>query len=417
MKKLLVLFLSLVMAISFATGAQAASNPNPLSIWVDGKQVQFGDRSPIVVNDTTLVPVRMLLEKLSFSIGWNKESKVVTATSTNPKNEAVISLQVDHDTAFVNNKPQKLTVAPQMVGQTTYVPLRFIVEATGYAIEWNETERIISIETIMKSQGFLWKVEKNGNVVYMLGSIHVASEEMYPLRDEIEDAFADAGYLAVEVDSTVEKPELPQYLDNLGTYKDGTTIQNHLSPDAYRILGELLTELELPANAMDKYKPWFASMILDSWNREDSDYQPTLGIDQYFMDNALKAKMPILELESYESQFTMFDNFSAGLQEEFLMGSIYNFVTETEPATHLSEMWINGDMDQLTQMAVDMKKDEEYYKAMLLDRNILMADKINGFLNGSGSATFFVVVGALHMAGEHGLVALLEEMGYTVTRV
>ncbi|WP_162848341.1 TraB/GumN family protein [Paenibacillus nanensis] len=418
MKKLAAILISLVMAVSFATSAAGAAAPaNPLQIYVDGELVHFGEDKPVKVNGTTLVPVRMLLEKLHFEIDWNQESQVVTATSTDPRNVAVISLQIGHDTAYVNSKPMKLLAAPQKINQKSYVPLRFIVEESGYEIEWDEKRNQISIDTVIESRGFLWKAENGDNVVYLLGSIHVANEAMYPLRDEITEAFSEADYLAVEVDVTVENPDLGAYIEDLGTYKDGTTLRNHVSPEVYAYLGELLTELEVPTGALDPYEPWYASMILDSVASEDSEYDAELGIDNYFMNEALESKIPIMELESYESQFKMFDSFSDAVQEQLLAGSIYSFYQEEDSTDDLFEMWVNGDVEQLTQMAVDTKADAEYYKAMLLDRNVLMADKIKGFLTGSQPATYFVVVGALHMVGEDGLVALLEEMGYTVTRL
>ncbi|RJE88677.1 polysaccharide biosynthesis protein GumN [Paenibacillus sp. 1011MAR3C5] len=415
MKKLLSLLIALVMALSFATGAQAASKP--LSIWVDGEQVQFGSNAPIVEKGTTLVPVRMLLEKLSFKIDWNEESRVVTATSTNPRNEAIISLQIDHTTAYVNSQPQQLTVAPKIQNKATYVPLRFIVEATGYEIDWNDTERTISIDTIQESRGFMWKVEKDGNAVYMLGSIHVANEAMYPLRDEIMDAFMEADHLALEIDFTSEG-DMEDFISSINTYKDGTTLQNHISEETHQYVRELLTELGYESYSLDQYKPWFASLVLDELGRDESEYKAELGIDEYFMNLAEESKLPIIGLESSESQLNMLNNFSDRIQEEMLYGSIASFYMEEEPVKDLSDMWINGDLDMLAEMAVQTQKaDEEYYKAMLQDRNVLMAEKIDAFLRDGKSETYFVVVGALHMAGEHGLVTLLEQKGYTVTRI
>lgn len=128
--------------------------------------------------------------------------------------------------------------------------------------------------------------------------------------------------------------------------------------------------------------------------------------------------VPIIGLESSQSQLNMFNNFSDRIQEEMLIGSIISFYVEEEPVADLSDMWIEGDVDMLTEMAVQTQKgDAEYYKAMLQDRNVLMAEKIDAFLKDGKNETYFVVVGALHMVGEHGLVTLLEGKGYTVTRV
>ncbi|MDQ6422551.1 TraB/GumN family protein [Paenibacillus sp. LHD-117] len=404
----MVLFFSFAAATSAATAA-----PAPLSIWIDGEPVKFGEQKPFVEKGTTYVPVRMLLEKLDFELDWNEKLRIVTATS----DKVIISLEIDRFTAYVNTTPHELTAAPKIVNKSTYVPLRFIVEAAGYEIEWDEELRAVIIDTVQESRGFMYKVEKDGNVVYMLGSIHVANEAMYPLREEITEAYEQSDFLTVEVNVESDTVDVTKLLEDLGTYKDGTTLRNHLSSEGYQAVVQLLTDLEIETNALDRFEPWFASMILNSWLSEDSEYEPELGIDQYFLEQAIEEEKPILELESFESQYKMYDGFSKELQESMLMGAIYGFYYESEGVEDLSAMWVEGDVEELNQMAEDMQSDEEYYNALLKNRNLLMAEQIDGYLSGKQAATFFVVVGALHLAGEDGLVALLEEMGYTVTRV
>ncbi|MNP80414.1 TraB family protein [compost metagenome] len=63
-----------------------------------------------------------------------------------------------------------------------------------------------------------------------------------------------------------------------------------------------------------------------------------------------------------------------------------------------------------------MAVNEEYKKAMLVDRNIAMANKIEGYLNGTDQSVYLIVVGAAHMLDDTGIVSLLEKKGFTVTR-
>lgn len=415
MKRITSIFAAFALFFTLATAASAATaaTPAPLSIWIDGQPVKFGEQKPFVENGTTFVPVRMLLEQLSFELDWNEKLRVVTATSE----KVTISLEIDRTTAYVNAKPQQLKAAPKILNKVAYVPLRFIVEASGYEIEWNDEIRAVIINTVLKSRGFMYQVEKNGNVVYLLGSIHVGNDAMYPLRKEIKEAFESADFLSVEVNIESDAVDAGKLLEDLGMYKDGTTLRNHLSSEGYEAVVQLLTDLELETNLLDPYKPWFVSMILDSWLSEESDYDSDLGIDVYFLRQAIEKEMPILELETYESGYKMYDGFSAELQEGMLMGSIYSYYIESDSTEDLSDMWVEGDEEKLSELAESTKSNEEYYNAMLKDRNILMAEQIDGYLSSKQASTFFVVVGALHLAGEDGLVALLEEMGYTVTRI
>jgi len=63
-----------------------------------------------------------------------------------------------------------------------------------------------------------------------------------------------------------------------------------------------------------------------------------------------------------------------------------------------------------------MVTDQEFHKAMHTDRNIAMVDKFEGYLNSNKEEIYFIVVGTLHYPGEHGIVKLLQDKGYTVVR-
>ncbi|MNE60031.1 TraB family protein [compost metagenome] len=169
-------------------------------------------------------------------------------------------------------------------------------------------------------------------------------------------------------------------------------------------------------NALDAYKPWSVSSTIDYLTSVGKGYDTGIGIDAHFIAQANESSIPILELESLEYQLDMFDNFSAELQEEMLQASIESYFSEEIALDMLSEMWITGDEEQLLQLIKDTATNEEMNKAMLLDRNAPMVEKIKGYLNEKEPKTYFVVVGALHMLGTDGLVPLLEKEGFTVTR-
>jgi uncharacterized protein YbaP (TraB family) len=147
-----------------------------------------------------------------------------------------------------------------------------------------------------------------------------------------------------------------------------------------------------------------------------SGYDGNIGIDMHFLTQAIERKVPIVELESIEFQLDMLDGFSPELQEEMLVSSIENYYETESGMEELSGMWVSGDEEKLLAITNETGEHEELNKAMLTDRNIPMAEKIDGYLKGKEAATYFVVVGAAHMLGEDGIVPLLEKKGYKVTR-
>lgn len=115
-------------------------------------------------------------------------------------------------------------------------------------------------------------------------------------------------------------------------------------------------------------------------------------------------------------QLGMFNGFSKELQEKNLNIALDNFDVLDDGVEQLAKMWKTGNDEELLEFTNSMAVDEEYNKAMLIDRNIGMAKKIDGYLKNGKKEEYFIVVGAAHYLGEHGIVKLLEEKGYTVVR-
>ncbi|WP_138754400.1 TraB/GumN family protein [Paenibacillus sinopodophylli] len=411
MRKFLSLFLSLALLFSFVSSVQAEAKP--ISIWVGDEQVQLGSLQPIMEKGTTLVPAKLVLQKLNFQVTWDQKSKVITGK----KDGLVLSFQIDHLGAIVNNTEQGLLAAPKLVKGIAYIPLRTVSEAAGYEIVWNKEQQSIALQAKATSQGFLWKVEKAGSTVYLLGSIHIASKAMYPLRSEIQKAYEASDYLVVEADiSKMNDADVQQLVLDLSVYKDQTTLKDHISADAYQKIGDILEENGLEPNVLDTYKPWSVSSSIDYLSSSQSGYDAGIGIDAHFLQQAIANNKPILELESIEYQLQMFNRFSDKLQEEMLLSSIASYYTEDSSIDHLTELWTTGNEEQLLELTDSTSANEELNKALLTDRNAPMVDKITGYLNDSTNKTYFVVVGAAHMLGENGIVPLLEKKGFAVTR-
>ncbi|WP_160394904.1 TraB/GumN family protein [Paenibacillus sp. MMS18-CY102] len=421
-KKLSALFVTVAFILSsFATSAFAApSKPAPAAtVVVDGNQIQINGEQPFVDKGTSFVPLKPLFNELHIALQWDNAAKTLTGV----KGDLSIGLKIGSTSASVNGNAVQLSAAPRIVNGTTFVPLRFVGEATGYEVAWSQSTNTITLtskqpQVEATSKGFMWKVQNNGNTVYLVGSIHVADDAMYPLRKEYEEAFKSADYLAVEVDLSKTDEKTSNYLiAKYGTYTDGTTLKDHVSADTYKQIGAILKSRKIAENAFDSYKPWVVSQVISTFQVADKGYEPSLGIDQYFLDNANKTKKPVIELETYEQQIKMFADFSVGLQEDMLKAAIAGYNnpnTDSSGIDELTAMWKDGDENTLASLAKQMSANEEYYKAMLADRNAGMAEKVTGFLNSPDKKTYFVVVGALHMLGDDGVVTKLRAGGFKV---
>lgn len=389
----------MISAGMLAAAAPAMAAPQQPELKVNNKTIDFATSAPIVDQGTTLVPLRTTLEALNVKL-------------TNVENGTIHAVAGDQQITLSSKTKQ--------VNGVTYVPVRTIGEAAGYTVYWDPATRtvfLLSKVTKEAGRGFMWEVQNNGNTVYLVGSMHIADDSFYPLRPEFEQAFAEADYLGVEIDlSKAADEEQQNMIMKLGMYQDGTTLKDHVSKETYAKVGDILEQNGMKRDALDAFKPWVVETTISSLKSVMAGYEATEGIDLYFIQKALERKIPIVELESYESQLSMFDQFSKELQEKNLNAALDNFDVLDDGVDQMADMWKKGDEKALLELTNSMAGDAEYNKAILIDRNIGMADKIDGYLKSDKKAEYFIVVGAAHYLGEHGVIKLLEDKGYTVVR-
>ncbi|MEK4195560.1 N-acetylmuramoyl-L-alanine amidase [Paenibacillus sp. FSL L8-0493] len=142
MKKFsLMLFLLLFVLVLPEHGHAAAANSK---IYLDGKEITAGQKGPVEnVNDTIMVPLRLISESLGYTVGWDQKSKTVTIEQQGK----VIKLIVNQKTASVDDKTVQLTTAPVLRSDTTLVPIRFISEQFGLTVTWDNAKKIVYLIT------------------------------------------------------------------------------------------------------------------------------------------------------------------------------------------------------------------------------------------------------------------------------
>ncbi|OMD41712.1 TraB/GumN family protein [Paenibacillus odorifer] len=297
-------------------------------------------------------------------------------------------------------------------------PQQAASKANNQEIEYASNSPTMKGVTIDGARGFMWEVKNNGTTVYLVGSIHLTDDNFYPLHSKYEKVFAEADYLGLEIDFTKAPDEEQQKrIVDMMMYKDGTTLKDHVSKETYAKVKEFLMKNGLEANAYDAFKPWQVEGNISVMSLK-ADYNLEEGIDLYFLQKALERKIPVIGLETQESQMGALAGFSKERQEKSLNTTLddYNSGVINDPTDELIEMWKKGDEQTLLKITNSLYSDPEYGKAMLTDRNIGMAEKIEGYLNTNKEDEYFIVVGALHYLGEYGIIELLQDKGFTVFR-
>lgn len=278
----------------------------------------------------------------------------------------------------------------------------------------------------------LYKVtDDDGDVIWLFGSIHVGTEDYYPLPDYVMDAFEESDALAVEFDVVAYEKDLMAQINSMKplVYSDGSTINDYLSEEVYTRAVEIMEENGIYDNLFDYYMPsvWqsFISQCMMKKLNVDSD----MGVDKHMINKAYEAEKDVLDIESAEFQLGMLAGFSTELQVKLLEESVdaYDDLEAAgEELNRLISCWTSGDEEGIVEYLAsdlpDISEDpeeyalyEEYNEAFILGRNNAMTVYASDALKAGDE--LFICVGAAHVMGETGMAAQLRDLGYKVEAI
>ena len=148
MKKILVLSLLFVLIITLIPGTAAYASDD-IRVLVNGSYIAFTAQQPIIVDGSTLVPLRGVFDALGFDVVWEAENQTVTLTAPDATKfsfkigERAIS--VNSTTLLPRLQTIHMSVSAQIVNGSTLIPLRAVAETIGAEVNWNEQQRLITI--------------------------------------------------------------------------------------------------------------------------------------------------------------------------------------------------------------------------------------------------------------------------------
>ena len=263
-------------------------------------------------------------------------------------------------------------------------------------------------------RNFLWKATGRQGVVYLVGSIHALPADAYPLNPAFDAAFKDADLLVEEIDLGDSQGQL-QALTR-GMLPAGQTLDRVLSPGTLAQLNKFSANLGVAAEPLKMFKPWMIVVVLEGLQVMQAGFDPELGIDKHFYDQAQRQGKPVQGLETAEYQISRFDEMTPDQQDRMLADTLKALETEKASFGKLADAWKTGDAATVERVVLtDLKQDPVIYQRLLVERNRNWLPKIEEFFTRRGHA--FVVVGAAHLLGPDGLIAMLKAKGYSVEQL
>lgn len=274
----------------------------------------------------------------------------------------------------------------------------------------------------------LWKVASGERAVYLLGSFHLLKPGDYPLSPDVDAAFEDVGKVVFEIPpEELQSPQLAMKMGQAALRTDGTTLDSALPPETVAALGAWVEEnaaqlqqMQMAPQVLQMFKPWFAGLMVTIVEMTKYGLDPALGLDTHLATRATEAGKATGGLETGDQQIAFFAEMEPDQQLQFLQSALESTGEDgRREIAKLHDAWRSGDARLIwDEMALEMRNEyPQMYQRINVERNDAWVPQIEALLDGSDTGNTLVVVGALHLVGEDGVVEKLEARGYEVERI
>lgn len=262
----------------------------------------------------------------------------------------------------------------------------------------------------------VFKVTKGDDTIFIGGTFHLLTEKDYPLPDAFEQAYMQADEIYFETDMlAIETPEFQQKSFSVILFQDDQTLKSALNKETYARLVEYAESRQLDPMQLDALNPTGVMLTITIMEYQARGFVAE-GVDKHYFKRASKDNKTIAWFETPEEQLAILDGFDNEDPNGLINYTLDEIKNIDHVITRLHKSWRDGDMNMLTQLGIDgFAGYPDIYKAILVDRNNNWMKKIEAMFG--DQETELVLVGALHLPGEDGVLTQLKKKGYMVERL
>uniref|UniRef100_UPI0036DB0CB7 TraB/GumN family protein n=1 Tax=Photorhabdus sp. RM322S TaxID=3342825 RepID=UPI0036DB0CB7 len=237
-----------------------------------------------------------------------------------------------------------------------------------------------------------------GRYLHLVGSIHMGTENMFPLPEILMEQLNQSDTLIVEADIT--QADFPFHDDEFQSY---SRIEQRLSSEMYQDFQRCCHEIRQHEEWLNLLPSWQIALILQAEQAQNLGLSPHYGID-YQLLNAAKARgKTIIELEGAESQIKLLNQIpNNGLP--LLEDTLAHWYANARALQTMISWWMDYQPEQ-QKHALPTTFSEEIYQLLMTERN----KQWNQRLRELPAGRYLIAVGALHLYGEGNLPQMLME--------
>lgn len=275
------------------------------------------------------------------------------------------------------------------------------------------------------SDGILFKAEKGGQTVTVVGTIHIPEPRLAGIVEQVRAAVETADLLVLEATAEDEKEmqSLAATSPEIFFITEGPTLVDLLTQDQWDMVTQHLADLGIPGFMAAQFQPWYLSLTLAIPPCAIGALQAgEFGLDRQIEFVAEDAGIPVAALDEMEGLLRMFSEDPIEEQLEALILTLETQVDLAATTSTLIEGYFDGRIRETWEFSrilveeLEIEKGLEMFEEMnqrlLIDRNVLWEPKLVNLVEGKSAV---VAVGAAHLSGETGVLRALERAGYVIS--
>lgn len=270
-------------------------------------------------------------------------------------------------------------------------------------------------DIVPKDKTLLWKIQGNGlkKPSYLFGTIHLIPKEDLTFSDKTLNALKHTDQITFEIDMK-EMTNLRTQISLMSKafMGGGKTLRDLMSPEDYAFIRTKMDEKGLPLTMMERMKPMFLSTMFGTDENSGVTTSNMTSVEVELYKRAKKQKKPSAGLETATYQMAIFDSIPYEVQAKMLIESLRSTEKGDGEFGKMIEMYLDQNIAEMQSMVTAEDSGMKNFEEILLNRRNrnwlapmrrMMLDK----------PTFFAV-GAGHLGGTKGVIALLRKEGYSV---
>ena len=259
----------------------------------------------------------------------------------------------------------------------------------------------------------VWVIRGAHSTLYLAGSVHLLPAQDAALPPGFERAYTDSARLVMELDlGTVDPLAAAGWMAEHGALPPGWSLRSILGEPRYALVSSAAERLGLPGEVFANQAPWVVALELSELDYQHLGMDPDQGVEEQLLHRAQADGKPTAGLETLEQELGPLEALPRADQLRLLDQTLDELHQGPGELREVLAAWRRGDTPRLAALlSREYRSFPALYQPLVTARNQRWLPQIEQLVMGQQNC--LVVVGALHLVGDGGLLELLRKDGFT----